>query len=74
MKLYALCKKTWAISLLVFVLLVSLTPVSQAAAFLSVAQALENQIGFGPPDDSVPEIPEPPSQADGFAGRPACHE
>jgi endonuclease I len=42
-KLYALCKKTWAISLLVFVLLVSLTPVSQAAAFLSVAQALENQ-------------------------------
>lgn len=43
MKLYALCKKTWAISLLVFVLLVSLTPVSQAAAFLSVAQALENQ-------------------------------
>ncbi|MGE6832301.1 endonuclease [Priestia megaterium] len=43
MKLYALCKKTWAISLLVFVLLVSLTPVSHAAAFLSVAQALENQ-------------------------------
>ncbi|MEW4211797.1 endonuclease [Priestia megaterium] len=43
MKLYALCKKTWAISLIVFVLLVSLTPVSQAAAFLSVAQALENQ-------------------------------
>jgi len=42
-KLYALCKKTWAISLLVFVLLVSLTPVSQAAAFLSVSQALENQ-------------------------------
>jgi endonuclease I len=30
-------------SLLIFVLLVSLTPVSQAAAFLSVAQALENQ-------------------------------
>ncbi|MCM3796218.1 endonuclease [Priestia megaterium] len=43
MKLYALCKKTWALSLLVFVLLVSLTSVSQAAAFLSVAQALENQ-------------------------------
>jgi len=42
-KLYALCKKTWAMPLLVFVLLVSLTPVSQAAAFLSVAQALENQ-------------------------------
>jgi hypothetical protein len=30
-------------SLLIFVLLVSLTPVSQAAAFLSVAQSLENQ-------------------------------
>ncbi|MGW5891972.1 endonuclease [Priestia megaterium] len=43
MKLYALCKKTWAMSLLIFVLLVSLTPVSQAAAFLSVAQAFENQ-------------------------------
>ncbi len=43
MKLYALCKKTWAMPLLIFVLLVSLTPVSQAAAFLSVAQALENQ-------------------------------
>ncbi|MGF9892856.1 endonuclease [Priestia megaterium] len=43
MKLYALCKKTWAMSLLIFVLLVSLTPVSQAAEFLSVAQALENQ-------------------------------
>ncbi|MCU7740891.1 endonuclease [Priestia megaterium] len=43
MKLYDLCKKTWALSLLVFVLLGSLTPVSQAAAFLSVAQALENQ-------------------------------
>ncbi|PFR97344.1 endonuclease [Priestia megaterium] len=43
MKLYSLCKKTWAMSLLIFVLLVSLTPVSQAAAFLSVAQALENQ-------------------------------
>ncbi|MED3865293.1 endonuclease [Priestia megaterium] len=43
MKLYALCKKTWAMSLLIFALLVSLTPVSQAAEFLSVAQALENQ-------------------------------
>jgi arylsulfatase A-like enzyme len=29
---------------------------------------------FGPPDDSVPEIPEAPSQSDSFAGRPACHE
>jgi hypothetical protein len=31
-------------------------------------------LGFGPPDDSVPEIPEPPSQSDSFAGRPACQE
>jgi arylsulfatase A-like enzyme len=29
---------------------------------------------FGPPDDSMPEVPEPPSQADPFAGRPACQE
>ena len=29
---------------------------------------------FGPPDDSVPEIPEPPSQSDSFEGRPACQE
>ena len=29
---------------------------------------------FGPPDDSVPEVPEPPSQSDPFAGRPACQE
>ena len=27
-----------------------------------------------PPDDTVPEIPEAPSQSDSFAGRPACHE
>ena len=31
-------------------------------------------LGFGPPDDSVPEIAEAPSQADGFAGRPPCQE
>ena len=31
-------------------------------------------LGFGPPDDSVPEIPEPPSQGDSFAGRPPCQE
>jgi arylsulfatase A-like enzyme len=31
-------------------------------------------LGFGPPDDSVPEIPEAPSQSDTFAGRPACHQ
>ncbi|MBY0030438.1 endonuclease [Priestia aryabhattai] len=43
MRLYALCKKTWVMSLLVFALAVSLTPVSQAAASLSVSQALENQ-------------------------------
>jgi arylsulfatase A-like enzyme len=29
---------------------------------------------LSPPDDSVPEIPEAPSQSDSFAGRPACHE
>jgi arylsulfatase A-like enzyme len=28
----------------------------------------------GPPDDIVPEIPEPPSQADTFSGRPPCQE
>ena len=27
-----------------------------------------------PPDDTVPVIPEAPSQADSFAGRPACQE
>ncbi|MEH6917051.1 endonuclease [Priestia megaterium] len=43
MRLHALCKKTWVMSLLVFALAVSLTPVSQAAASLSVSQALENQ-------------------------------
>ena len=31
-------------------------------------------LGFGPPDDSVPEIPEAPSQGDSFAGRPPCQE
>jgi arylsulfatase A-like enzyme len=31
-------------------------------------------LGFGPPDDRVPDIPEPPSQADSFDGRPACQE
>jgi arylsulfatase A-like enzyme len=36
--------------------------------------AWENLLGAGPPDDTVPEIPEPPSQSDTFAGRPACHE
>ena len=30
--------------------------------------------GFEPCDDTVPEIPEPPSQGDSFAGRPACQE
>ena len=29
---------------------------------------------FEPCDDTVPEIPEPPSQGDSFAGRPACQE
>ncbi len=27
-----------------------------------------------PPDDTVPAIPEAPSQSDSFAGRPACQE
>ena len=31
-------------------------------------------LGFGPPDDSVPEIPEAPSQADSFTDRPPCQE
>jgi arylsulfatase A-like enzyme len=31
-------------------------------------------LGFEPTDDTVPEIPEAPSQADSFAGRPACQE
>ena len=34
----------------------------------------EMLLGFGPPDDSVPDIAEAPSQADSFAGRPACQE
>jgi arylsulfatase A-like enzyme len=29
---------------------------------------------FGPPDDTVPEIPAPPSQVDSFEGRPPCQE
>ncbi len=29
---------------------------------------------FRPPDDTVPEIPEPPSQSDSFEGRPPCQE
>ena len=31
-------------------------------------------LGFQPDDDTVPEIPEAPSQGDSFAGRPACQE
>jgi arylsulfatase A-like enzyme len=34
----------------------------------------EMLLGFGPPDDTVPDIAEAPSQADSFAGRPACQE
>ena len=34
----------------------------------------EQLLQFGPPDDSVPDIPEAPSQSDSFAGRPACQE
>ena len=31
-------------------------------------------LGFDPSDDTVPDIPEAPSQGDSFAGRPACQE
>jgi len=31
-------------------------------------------LGFDPPDDTVPDVPEAPSQSDSFAGRPACQE
>jgi arylsulfatase A-like enzyme len=34
----------------------------------------EQMLQFGPPDDTVPDVPEPPSQSDSFAGRPACQE
>ena len=34
----------------------------------------EEMLKFGPPDDSVPDVPEAPSQSDGFDGRPACQE
>ncbi len=29
---------------------------------------------LAPPDDTVPDIPEAPSQSDSFSGRPSCHE
>ncbi len=34
----------------------------------------EQMLHFGPPDDSVPDVAEPPSQGDSFTGRPACQE
>jgi arylsulfatase A-like enzyme len=34
----------------------------------------EQILQFGPPDDTVPEVPEAPSQSDSFVGRPACQE
>ena len=34
----------------------------------------EQLLRFGPPDDTVPDVPAPPSQSDSFAGRPACQE
>jgi arylsulfatase A-like enzyme len=34
----------------------------------------EQLLGFGPLDDTVPAIPEAPSQGDSFAGRPPCQE
>lgn len=37
--------------------------------------AWENLLGFGPvDDDTLPDIPAAPSQADSFTGRPACQE
>jgi len=37
--------------------------------------AWENLLGFAAVDESsLPDIPEPPSQGDSFAGRPACQE
>jgi len=34
----------------------------------------EELLGFKGPDDTVPDIGEPPSQSDSFAGRPICQE
>ena len=34
----------------------------------------EQMLHFGPPDETVPDVPEAPSQSDTFAGRPACQE
>ena len=34
----------------------------------------EALLGFDPPDDTVPDIAEAPSQSDSFADRPACQE
>ncbi len=37
--------------------------------------AWEQLLGYGPvDDDTLPDIPEPPSQSDSFADRPACQE
>ncbi len=34
----------------------------------------EQMLQFGPPDDTVPDVPEAPSQSDPFTGRPLCQE
>jgi len=34
----------------------------------------EQLLHFGPPDDTVPDVAEAPSQADPFTGRPDCQE
>jgi arylsulfatase A-like enzyme len=34
----------------------------------------EQILGLAPPDDTVPDIPEAPSQGDSFADRPPCQE
>lgn len=63
-----------------------LTRASREAPWLAVASFVnphdiafaggfyELLLGFEPFDDTVPDIPEAPSQSDSFAGRPACQE
>ncbi len=38
------------------------------------AYGWQQVLQLAPPDDTVPDIDPPPSQADTFAGRPSCHE
>jgi arylsulfatase A-like enzyme len=41
---------------------------------IAFAGPLWDPLGFPPPDATVPDYPEPPSQADPFTGRPRCQE